>query len=66
VGIHADGTVVPCCLDKEARIPLGQLMHQTFAQVITGSRFLAMKTGFERGELKESLCQRCSFATRFG
>ena len=66
VGIHADGTVVPCCLDKEARIPLGNTSEMSFAQVIAGPRFQNMREGFERGELRESLCQRCTFATRFG
>lgn len=66
VGIHADGTVVPCCLDKEARIPLGKLGENTFAEILGGERFLNIRSGFEKGELRESLCQRCTFAERFG
>lgn len=65
IGIHADGTVVPCCLDKEANIPLGNIQTQSLAEILAGPRFQAMKKGFERGELVESLCQKCTYAERF-
>lgn len=65
IGIHADGTVVPCCLDKEANIPLGNIQSQSLDEILAGPRFQAMKRGFERGELVESLCQKCTYAERF-
>lgn len=66
IAIHADGTVVPCCLDKEAGIPLGQLRSSSLAAIVAGARTERMRQGFERGELVESLCRRCEYATRFG
>ncbi len=65
VGIHADGTVVPCCLDKEAVLRLGNIFEQSLDEVAESPRAEAMRAGFERGELVEALCQHCQFATRF-
>ncbi len=65
LGIHADGTVVPCCLDKEAAIPLGNIRQQDFQEILKSSRLQKIKQGFERGQLVEDLCQKCTYATRF-
>ena len=65
VGIHADGSVVPCCLDKEAVISLGNVHEQDLSQILQGEKFLKIKKGFEQGVLVEELCQRCDYARRF-
>ena len=65
IAIHADGTVVPCCLDKEARINLGNIYETPFAKILASPRLQAMKAGFATGDLCESLCQRCDFISRF-
>lgn len=65
VGIHADGTVVPCCLDKEARLPLGKVGRQKFSDILGSPRFLAMRAGFEKNQLVEELCRRCDYSRRF-
>lgn len=64
-GIHADGTVVPCCLDHEAEIPLGNAFREPIADILAGTRAKAMREGFARGELVEDLCKRCTFISRF-
>jgi len=65
--IQADGTVVPCCLDKEAQLVLGQVgpNAQSILQVLNSPRAVKMRQGFERHELVESLCQKCSYIHRF-
>jgi radical SAM protein with 4Fe4S-binding SPASM domain len=65
IAIHADGTIVPCCLDKEARINLGNIYETAFSEVLKSPRLQAMKLGFASGVLCESLCQRCDFISRF-
>lgn len=65
LAVHANGTVVPCCLDKEARIPLGNLLEQSMAEILAGPRYQAMRAGFENGKLVEDLCRRCDYASRF-
>lgn len=65
LAILTEGTVVPCCLDKEARLALGDLEKQTFADILAGTRLNRMKQGFENNQLTEELCRRCTFARRF-
>lgn len=65
LGIHADGTLVPCCLDKEARIPLGNVKETPFPQLLENDRYRNLRQGFENGQLTEDLCRRCQYATRF-
>lgn len=65
IGIHADGTVVPCCLDKEAGIPLGNVLTQDFAEILKTPRLVAMQEGFKKHILTEELCRKCTFIRRF-
>jgi radical SAM protein with 4Fe4S-binding SPASM domain len=64
-GIHADGTVVPCCLDMEAHINLGNCLNENLTDILSSERAISMKEGFARGELVEDLCQHCSYIKRF-
>jgi radical SAM protein with 4Fe4S-binding SPASM domain len=65
IGIHADGTVVPCCLDKEATIKLGNCLETDLNEILEGERATQMRKGFVKKTLVEPLCQRCDFAKRF-
>jgi radical SAM protein with 4Fe4S-binding SPASM domain len=65
-GILADGTVVPCCLDKEAAIPLGNIAEQDILPILESDRARAMVQGFRKNQLVEDLCKRCQYITRFG
>ena len=65
IGIHADGTVVPCCLDDQKIINLGNCLESGLESVITSDRAVRMKEGFLNGVLKEELCKRCSYINRF-
>lgn len=64
--VLCDGTVVPCCLDHEGDIPLGNLFRQELEEILAGPRARALYDGFSRGKPPEALCRRCGFATRFG
>lgn len=64
IGILVDGTVVPCCLDSEGAIPLGNIFTQSLEEVITGERAKNMYDGFSRRCAVEELCKRCGYAKR--
>lgn len=64
--VLCDGTVVPCCLDHEGDIPLGNLFRQELEEILAGPRARALYDGFSMGKPPEALCRRCGFATRFG
>jgi len=64
-GILADGTVVPCCLDKEGSIALGNVKEMPVSDILGGARAQAMIKGFQARKLVEDLCQRCQYIERF-
>ncbi len=65
VGVLADGTVVPCCLDHEGDIPLGNLFAQSLEEILSGERARRIYEGFSRRIAVEPLCRRCGYARRF-
>ncbi len=64
LGVLADGTVVPCCLDSEGELALGQA-REGVLKAIASARNHNLVEGFKRGELREALCQRCDYIQRF-
>lgn len=65
VGVLWDGTVVPCCLDHEGDVPLGNLYETSLEEILSGPRAAAIYQGFSQGEAREDLCRRCAFTRRF-
>lgn len=65
IGILADGTVVPCCLDGDGVIALGNLHDTPLSDVLASERAQAIRRGFSQGKAVEELCRRCSYKTRF-
>lgn len=63
--VLCDGTVVPCCLDGEGQIPLGNLFAQNFGDILASPRAQAIIDGFSRRQPTEELCRRCGYARRF-
>ena len=65
-GILCDGTVVPCCLDANGDIPLGNIFSEDVEKILNNERALAIKQGFSKRMPSEALCRKCGYATRFG
>lgn len=65
IGILCDGTVVPCCLDAEGNLALGNLFFTPLEDILKGARAKAIYDGFTRHRAAESLCRRCGYAKRF-
>ena len=65
LGVLVDGTVVPCCLDHEGDVALGNLFTQPLAEILESPRACALREGFSRRRPSEELCRRCGFAARF-
>ena len=64
-GILCDGTVVPCCLDSEGVINLGNVFTDDLSVILESPRATAITKGFERRTASEDLCRRCGYAQRF-
>ena len=65
-GILCDGSVVPCCMDSDGIITLGNIFTQTVDEILQTPRAKAILTGFDRHIATEELCRRCGYAKRFG
>ncbi len=63
-GILVDGTVVPCCLDSEGNIPLGNIFEQPLRDILASPRACSMYDGFTARKAVEELCKRCGYAER--
>ena len=66
VGILTDGTVVPCCLDGEGIINLGNIKEQSFSSILSSERAKNLAEGFSRRTAVEELCRKCGYRKRFG
>jgi radical SAM protein with 4Fe4S-binding SPASM domain len=64
-GILVDGTVVPCCLDKEGAIALGNIRTESLEVILQSPRATRMLEGFRARRLVEGLCQKCQYIERF-
>lgn len=65
LGVLCDGTVVPCCLDHEGDIALGNLFTQTMEEILSSPRAQNIYNGFSGDRAAEALCRRCGYARRF-
>jgi MoaA/NifB/PqqE/SkfB family radical SAM enzyme len=64
-GILCDGTVVPCCLDSNGVIALGNIFEEDIEVILGSPRARAMVEGFACRQASEELCRRCGYAQRF-
>lgn len=65
VGVHCDGTVVPCCLDADGVLSLGNLHDAPLADILATPRARAIRDGFTRRVAVEEFCRKCGYARRF-
>ena len=66
IGVLCDGTVVPCCLDHEGDLALGNLFEQDLEDILDAPRAQAIYKGFQNKKAAEELCRKCGYARRFG
>lgn len=64
-GILCDGTVVPCCLDSNGVIALGNIFRETLSDILASPRAKAIVDGFSQRKAAENLCRRCGYAQKF-
>ncbi|MBE6718044.1 MAG: radical SAM protein [Ruminococcaceae bacterium] len=64
-GILSDGSVVPCCLDSDGIIKLGNIFTQNISDILSTERAIQIKKGFDNRVAVEELCRRCAYAQRF-
>ena len=65
IAVLSDGTVVPCCLDHEGDIALGNLFSQDLPKILADTPAKSLLSGFSVRKLTHPLCRRCGYAKRF-
>ncbi len=61
IGILVDGTVVPCCLDYEGIINLGNIYKSKLSDIIMNDSFTSIQKGFKDNTKIEEMCKHCNF-----
>ncbi len=61
LGILVDGTIVPCCLDSNGLINLGNIYNDELSAIINSRLFKEMKQGFLNNKKVHELCKKCNF-----
>lgn len=64
-GVLSSGVVVPCCLDKDGIINLGNLKTQRLEDILNTQRVKKIQQGFKNFTAVETLCQHCEYKTKF-
>lgn len=65
MGVLVDGTVVPCCLDSEGNIPLGNIFKEDLKDILESDRAKNLYDGFSKRCAVEDLCKKCGYAKRY-
>ena len=61
IGILVDGTIIPCCLDTEGIINLGNIYQDNLDDIINSKRYQTMLKCFQENKRCEELCKKCNF-----
>ena len=64
IAILVDGTVVPCCLDNNGDIILGNILKQTLQEILEDKKTITIKENFSKGNITCDLCKTCGFLQR--
>ena len=65
IAILSNGDVVPCCLDSNGEIKLGNIHQVSLKEIVNSNRFKKIKQGFQNNKVICSLCQSCTYRKRF-
>ena len=65
LAILADGQVVPCCLDHNGHLALGNIFIESLDTILCKEKSLRIIEDFRSHHIHENLCRRCGYRTRF-
>ena len=65
LAILVDGTVVPCCLDNDGIINLGNIFDQKLEDILNSDKYKNIINEFNNNKLVEDLCKRCEYRNKF-
>ncbi len=64
IAILCDGTVVPCCLDGDGALALGNIFENKLDYILNSERAINIKKNFQNKKIIEKYCRTCGFGIR--
>ena len=55
-----DGTIVPCCFDKDAQYKMGNILEEDFAAIWQGEKYDAFRKKLLQERENIDICKNCS------
>lgn len=65
IAILSNGDVIPCCLDQNADIKLGNIFEESLEEILEKDKCKEIIKGFEESRLVHKLCKTCGFIDKF-
>ena len=65
IAILADGSVVPCCLDSNGVMNLGNIFEDSIENIANSPRAKRIYDGFTNHRAVEPLCQSCGYMKKY-
>ena len=61
IGILSNGDIIPCCLDVNGILKLGNIYKDNLDTIISSNRYQNMLNSFKNNKRIEELCKHCNF-----
>ena len=61
IAILVDGTVVPCCVDNDGKIKLGNIFEESLEKILNSKEAVTIKKNFENNKCINDLCKKCQY-----
>ena len=65
IAILSNGDIVPCCLDANGEIKLGNIFEDSLDDVLNGDIYKSLLKSFKDNKALHPLCKSCNFKKRF-
>jgi radical SAM protein with 4Fe4S-binding SPASM domain len=65
IAILTGGEVVPCCLDADGSLYLGNIFTQNLSTILSSEKATKMKQGFQQHKITEPFCKTCGFSVSY-
>ena len=65
IAILSNGNVVPCCLDTDANVLLGNIFQDSLESILQSESYLKIVKEFNDHKIQNPFCLRCTYRYRF-
>ena len=62
IGVLCDGSVVPCCMDYDGKLSLGNLFNNTLDEILNSERAVGFNSSLRNNTTPSQMCKTCGYA----